>query len=80
MHLKIRFREFSFQRIHADSKNGILFHKAKRFVRIVLFYSKTQSFSDGPRLSLSILFQQDQFFNSDKAPCLQSIEIYAACK
>jgi hypothetical protein len=29
-------------------------------------------------LSLMILFQQDQFFNSDKAACLQSIEIYAA--
>jgi hypothetical protein len=86
MHLKIRFRGFSFQRIHADFKNEILFHKAKRFVRIVLFYSKAQSFSDGAHLkdglhlSLMILFQQDQFFNSDKAACLQSIEIYAACK
>jgi hypothetical protein len=42
MQLRIRFRGFSFQRIHADFKNEILFHKAKRFVRIVLFYSKTQ--------------------------------------
>ena len=49
MRQRIRFRGFSFQRIHADLKNEILFHKAKRFVRIVLFYSKTQSFSDGAR-------------------------------
>jgi hypothetical protein len=40
MQLKTRFRRFSFQRIHADFKNEILFHKEKSIVRIGLFYSK----------------------------------------
>jgi hypothetical protein len=57
MQLRIRFRAFSFQRIHADFKNEILFHKAKRFVRVVLFYNNEN-------FSVPSLLERIQFFSS----------------
>ena len=78
MQLRIRFSGFSFQRIHADFKNEILFHKAKRFVRIVLFYSKTQrlSIEDALFYFLCSHFDDSWFLQTDprgKSPALGNI-------